>query len=263
MKPLPPRPASRAAAFTMVEIALCLAIIGFALVALIGILPAALNVQKENRQDTTINNDAAVWLDALRSGAKVFPVLDYERNVFALTNWTTEYDPITGNLTKPTHPRGLDAANMNSDVVLGFLSTPRLYLKGNTLYSNHVVAYVRAFTAPVVNLPPQVNTTILDSAFSYILTATITPHASASVGPTTPQATNFVNNLAANLWEVQLRLEYPLLPGGKAVRSRTYRATVSGQLQPYRLDWPAPAATGTWTADLYSFRPGTYLRPQP
>ena len=41
----------REAAFTMVEIALSLAVIGFALVAVIGILPIGMNVQKENRQE--------------------------------------------------------------------------------------------------------------------------------------------------------------------------------------------------------------------
>src|SRR5436190_18277631 len=38
--------------FTMIEIALCIAIIGFALVAIIGILPAGMQVQKDNREDT-------------------------------------------------------------------------------------------------------------------------------------------------------------------------------------------------------------------
>src|SRR5687767_7500284 len=53
------RPATplRIAAFTMVEIALCLGIIGFALVAIIGVLPLGLNTQKDNRADTIINKD--------------------------------------------------------------------------------------------------------------------------------------------------------------------------------------------------------------
>ena len=38
------------AAFTMVEIAICLAVIGFALVAIIGVLPIGMNVQKDNRE---------------------------------------------------------------------------------------------------------------------------------------------------------------------------------------------------------------------
>ncbi|MGD0614189.1 MAG: type II secretion system protein, partial [Verrucomicrobiota bacterium] len=66
----PSRPASRQSGFTMIEIALCLAIIGFALVAIIGVLPTGLNVQKDNREETIINQDAAVWMDAIRHGAQ-------------------------------------------------------------------------------------------------------------------------------------------------------------------------------------------------
>ncbi|HLZ53286.1 MAG TPA: prepilin-type N-terminal cleavage/methylation domain-containing protein, partial [Verrucomicrobiae bacterium] len=45
---LDPRPIG---GFTMVEIAICLAIIGIALVAIIGVLPAGLNVQRDNREE--------------------------------------------------------------------------------------------------------------------------------------------------------------------------------------------------------------------
>jgi len=41
-----PRPQS---AFTMIEIALCIAVVAIAMVAIIGVLPAGLNVQKQNR----------------------------------------------------------------------------------------------------------------------------------------------------------------------------------------------------------------------
>ena len=59
-----------AAGFTMVEIALCLGIIAFALVAIIGVLPTGLSVQKDNREDTSINFDAAYLMDAIRNGAQ-------------------------------------------------------------------------------------------------------------------------------------------------------------------------------------------------
>ncbi len=60
----------RTAAFTMVEIAISLAIIGIALVAIIGVLPLGMNVQKDNREETIINQDATVLLEAIRSGAR-------------------------------------------------------------------------------------------------------------------------------------------------------------------------------------------------
>src|SRR5436853_6863358 len=56
-------------AFTMVEIALAVAIIAFALVAIIGVLPAGLQVQKENRQDTLLAQDGTYLMEAIRNGA--------------------------------------------------------------------------------------------------------------------------------------------------------------------------------------------------
>ena len=72
MKQIPPaacqRPAARGrknAAFTMVEIALCLGVIAFALVAIIGVLPTGLRVQRDNREDTIINQEGLLWVDAI------------------------------------------------------------------------------------------------------------------------------------------------------------------------------------------------------
>ena len=56
-------------AFTMVEIAISLAVIAFALVAIIGVLPMGMNVQKDNREQTIINFDANYLMNALRNGA--------------------------------------------------------------------------------------------------------------------------------------------------------------------------------------------------
>src|SRR3954465_4690995 len=56
--------------FTMIEIAIAVAVIAFALVAIIGVLPAGLQVQKENRGDTIINREGAYWMEAIRGGAR-------------------------------------------------------------------------------------------------------------------------------------------------------------------------------------------------
>src|ERR1017187_7333323 len=69
--PRSPLPAPRSCrAFTMIEIAISLAIIGFALVAIIGVLPIGMNVQKDNREETIINQDATVLMDAIRNCAQ-------------------------------------------------------------------------------------------------------------------------------------------------------------------------------------------------
>ncbi len=84
-----PRSARRASrAFTMIEIALSLAIIGFALVAIISVLPLGMNVQKENREETIINQDASVFLNAIRNGARGMD--DLTNYVMAITNSDTQ-----------------------------------------------------------------------------------------------------------------------------------------------------------------------------
>ena len=58
------------AAFTMVEVAISIAIVAFAMVALLGVLPTGHQVQRENREDTIINQDANYLLEAIRSGSQ-------------------------------------------------------------------------------------------------------------------------------------------------------------------------------------------------
>src|SRR5205809_5047379 len=58
------------AGFTMVEIALSIAVVAFALVAILGVLPTGMTVQKDNRDDNVINQEGRYWLEAIRSGAR-------------------------------------------------------------------------------------------------------------------------------------------------------------------------------------------------
>ena len=73
----------------MIEIAISLAVIGFALVAILGVLPLGMSVQKENREETIINQDATVFLNAIRNGAQGMD--DLTHYVMAITNYQTDY----------------------------------------------------------------------------------------------------------------------------------------------------------------------------
>src|SRR5712675_1869648 len=75
--------------FTMIEIAISLAVIGFALVAIIGILPTGLNVQKDNREETIIGHDAGILMDVIRNGEQGLD--DLVNYVVAITNSVTLY----------------------------------------------------------------------------------------------------------------------------------------------------------------------------
>src|SRR5688572_19987194 len=98
------RPRPSETAFTMVEIAIALAVIGFALVAIIGVLPSGLEVQKDNREETVINQDAVYFMDAIRSGARGAD--DLTNYVFAITNYWATYPK--GDTNSPPLSRDYD-----------------------------------------------------------------------------------------------------------------------------------------------------------
>lgn len=166
----------RDAAFTMVEIALCLAIVGFALVAIVGVLPAGLNVQKANREETIINQDASVWLDALRSGGSPNASGYDELTKYVDTISVTQsfYDT-NGTLTGTNLIRGgLGGFPLTSGAqIVGLLSTPHSYYNPGGHVENTVVAYVRAFSGSAVEKPPQDNADVRDLAFSYRLVSEV------------------------------------------------------------------------------------------
>ena len=173
--------------FTMVEIAICLAIIGIALVAIIGVLPIGINVQKDNRQETLVDQDAAVLLENIRNGARGMDGLT--NYVFAITNFWTKYNPngsVNGN---PVNANGYSFANYsiaagyppagsrltNGANIIGLLTTPK-YTDFNGVpisslinggISNHVVAWVHSISGPAVEKPPQNNDIIRSDSFSY------------------------------------------------------------------------------------------------
>ena len=59
----------RRAAFTLLEIAVSLAVIGFAIVAVLGVLPTGLNIQRDTRERTVVLQDASYFIEAIRHGA--------------------------------------------------------------------------------------------------------------------------------------------------------------------------------------------------
>jgi prepilin-type N-terminal cleavage/methylation domain-containing protein len=59
----------RDAGFTLLEIAVALAVIGFAIVAVLGVLPTGLNIQRDTRERTIVTQDATYLIEAIRRGA--------------------------------------------------------------------------------------------------------------------------------------------------------------------------------------------------
>lgn len=201
---LHPPSSSAQAGFTMVEIALCLAIIGFALVAIIGVLPAGLNVQRENREETIIVHDANYFIEAIRGGARGLD--DLTNYVEAITNHVTVYDENNNIVAGPdrycyTYTNYVinNAVQPPTDVItngeriIGLLSTPKyIYHTGKPFLpldspvpqtaptphgftSNYIVAYVRALSGAAVEKAPQNNPIVRDLAFRYRMICELTP----------------------------------------------------------------------------------------
>ncbi len=243
---------ARRSAFTMVEVAISLAIIGFALLAIVGVLPMGMNVQKENREATVVNQDATVFIEAIRNGAR--GVDDLTNYVYAITNYWTFF-PVNGTpnsgidgydfsgsqITKITPAPFLPLTNGLH--IIGLLGTPEFtdssFNPTNNLfsggYSNHIVAYVRSISGPAVEKPPQDNQIIQSDAFGYRLYCVNAPVAmdtnmfNVSLYPNGPPA--YSKQLAANLHELRLTFLWPQLPNGKLGNGRqTYRVLIGGQI---------------------------------
>src|ERR1041384_2498358 len=117
-------------AFTMLEIAISLAVIAFAVVAIIGVLPTGLNVQRENREDTLINQDGPYFLEAIRSGAQGFD---------NLTNFVDSVVVVTTNIGG-LNPQPPILPPFSGSNIVGWLSIPR-----GAIYNGEPVYKVQAY----------------------------------------------------------------------------------------------------------------------
>ena len=228
------RAARSETAFTLVEIAISLAVIAFALVAIIGVLPLGLSVQRENREETIINQDAAFFAGAIRNGS--YGLDDLTNYVFAITNYVTEYDQNTNQFKRPiTRDHTFLASTSNPRLrltngynIIGLMSTPKYIPTPNGrehFFSNHVVAFVRALSGLAVEKSPQNNTNVQQDAFAYRLICENLPV------PVSDPGSPYSRQLTYNLHELRLTFRWPLQLNGNAGSGRlTFRTEVSGSL---------------------------------
>ncbi|HWW00073.1 MAG TPA: type II secretion system protein [Candidatus Acidoferrum sp.] len=281
-------------AFTMIEIAISLAVIGFALVAIIGILPTAMNVQKDNRQETIINQDLSVFMNAIRNGERGLD--DLTNSVLAITNYWRAFSP-RGAPVGPAHTYGYSFTGSSYDGgpsvpqfpitngfrIVGLLTTPKILLANanGAYYSNHVVAFVRSMSGGASEKVPQTNSTMQDFALSYKLISEVIPYGTnffnpawINIGdpaliPGSAEAvarTNYlrlVNELQRNLYELRLTFRWPILPNGNSGPGRqVFRTTVAGSIDGI---FVPPGLTNLFSVgltNLYFFQPGNFVQAQ-
>ena len=217
-----------AAGFTMIEIAICLAIIGFALVAIIGVLPYGMNTQRDNREETVINQDATVLLEAIRSGARgaddltnyVYAIVNTGDNSVGYINPTLAGQM---NFTKPSSVSTWYNTLTSGTNIVGLMSTPEFWNGA----SNHITAYVRSISGLASGMPPQNNDVMIGDTFSYRVYCVNAAVASDTNSP----LAGFSKQLNGNLHELRLTFLWPQLPNGNVGGGRqTFRASVAGQL---------------------------------
>jgi prepilin-type N-terminal cleavage/methylation domain-containing protein len=222
------------AGFTMIEIAICLAIIGIALVAIIGVLPLGMRTQRDNREETIINQDASILLEAIRNGS--VGQNDLTNYVYAITNYRAYFPGKNQPAVNDSPPPGTNYFPDGAHIV-GMLTTPQ-FVDTNLLpidqvfnggYSNHIVAFVRSMSGYAVEKPPQNNEILVEDSLTYRVYCVNEPLAldtNAYVNPV-PYNAEMVNNLH----ELRLRFIYPTLPnGGPGNFTKTYRTQVAGRV---------------------------------
>jgi type II secretory pathway pseudopilin PulG len=204
------------AGFTMVEIAIALGVIGFALVAIIGILPSGLEVQRDNRTETIINHDGAFWLEAIRNGA---------RGLEGLADYVDRIE-ISGPVRNELHSTFATGA-AGSAQIIGLLTTQAV------LPDHDVRAYVWAVSGSAAEKEPNRANRVV--AFKYRLSVQIDNATNFAVpfstyGPTNNPAAALPPDPLDSLYQVRVTLSYPLIPADETKptsRRQSYRTLVN------------------------------------
>ena len=245
-----------AAAFTMVEIAISLGVIAIALVAILGVLPTGVRVQRDNREDTILNQEGALWVEAIRSGSRGLDYLTNYVDLITISNSRTHVllaYPSPAFTTKIPPP--MADVLTNGQQIVGLLTWPKYFLDGS---SNRVTALVRAITGSAMDKSKSAR----DMAFAYQLTSEVMPlnvypsaftnFAASGLSPAVALSRSnlwrFARNQAQNFYEMRLTLQGPVIPKGRTYdvlgTPKTFRTLVSGSLL---------------TTNLYFVQPSTFV----
>jgi hypothetical protein len=260
--------------------------IGFALVAIIGILPTGMNFQKENRQETIIAQDATVFMNAFRNGERGLD--DLTNYVTGITNYRSTlrpngsvagtaqigYNYFTSTINGSPEPNPFRLTN--GFRIIGLLATPKIVINSQGIFSNHVVAFVRSLSGPASEKFPQTNSSVEDLALSYRMIADVTPYGTNFFDPLwtnySAQAVGSDTNLAflrsnymhqvwqfqTNLHDIRLIFRWPMLPNGNVSDispRQVFRTTVAGSMLITNDNGYPPGVS-----NLYFFQPRIYAK---
>ena len=194
-------------AFTMIEIAIAIAVIGFALVAIIGVLPRGLEVQRDNRSETIINQDGTFWIEAIRNGA---------RGLDELPDYVSQIDikDENGNpiLSSP-YVNFLSGAD-----IIGLLTTQAMITNAD------VTAQVWALSGAAVEKDVKAR----ELAFRYLLRVQIHQSTNSALSFVEATSLSFTNEPLATLYDLNIELSYPLVRTDRTpTRKQAFRTQIS------------------------------------
>jgi type II secretory pathway pseudopilin PulG len=244
----------RSAAFTLTELALCIAVIGIALVAIVGVLPSGMNVQKQNREETLMAQDAQFFMEAIRGGS--LAIADLTNHLDYIRWRRTGAETFDRYLVGPDFTESLPGPTQQIEAawqVIALLSLPRFetIAVGDELriVENHITAQFRSLSSPFTEKsyrdgpggrPTQAR---LATAFRYRID--VESQASVTRPPlvlqmyTNPVVSNIVANqqiaLESSLNDLRLTFQWPVFRVGNDLRvganRRSFRTQIYGTRQ--------------------------------
>ena len=268
------------AGFTMIELVICLGIISFALIAIIGVLPVGINVQKDNREETIIVQDGMYWMEAIRSGATGLDNLtnhvEYIRIDETSNRAGYRWEPVS------VSPGDNHLFLPGGAAIIGLLSMPvQADLVGPTQVKNwpqidtgsgeynYIRAKVRAITGSAVDQADFAR----DLAFSYRMTSEVRPVRTvedwSGYGERRPVVGDINKFRKLNFYEIKLTFEWPIFEfdGEETVgpNRRVFRSMVAGRLVNRELNRLEPA-TGQFlenpSSAFFFFEPLKFSTPK-
>ena len=187
----------------MLEIAIAVAVIAFALVAIVGLLPLGMETQRDNRQETIINHDGAYLLEVIRGRAT---------NMYDLANFVDAL--LTNDVQQPLS---------NSVNIIRTLS----------VVNRKNAAIMRPISGALVGRA--INMNVRDFTMHYEVVSQIFPATNNDL------TVSYGSQLASSLYEIRLTFYWPVAPDWRnrlangqdvlpdAPHRHVFRTIVSGQ----------------------------------
>lgn len=276
-------PAQRTSGFTMVEIALSIAIVAFAMVAIIGIMPTGFEAQRLNREETVINQDGTYLMEAIRSGAMGLDELTNFVDSIVISNHLGNVRSI--GVSENVNNFNAAVPLVNGHFIIGMLSTPHLEVvsvrrNGAVVYStNEVAALVRAMSGTASDR--FVDSDFRENAFSYLLSTKIVPYLPSPTNAVGQGSVNIstnrfslASNISSNLYDLQLKFRWPVTKvqtqgsGNQpniqyrvGKNEKVFRTLVSGKLLRTNTVPFLPISDGRNDVPLYYFNNKNYTTP--